>query len=87
MAKFQVSTSDELTKAIDKLGAEAERIAISMLDAAACPLQKRVVSECLKHKRTGEMAASVKKNQSKKSKSQRCLCCRSTANRHHHTGN
>lgn len=74
MARFEVKTTDEMTRMINKLGADSDRIAKAMLNAAAVPLEKRVKTECAKHKRTGAMAESIKKTKAGKTKKGDAYC-------------
>lgn len=61
MAQFEIHGFEKFLTQLDRLG-QLEEVAPKMLEAGMEALQEEVVAEALKHKDTGEMAASIKPN-------------------------
>lgn len=67
MAKFDFEIPSDFIKQLGRL-ADVDRIAPQMIDEAIPILERNVKAEVGKHKRTGELANSVKKTKANKNK-------------------
>lgn len=68
MGKFDFNVPPDFIKLLGNMQ-DVERIAPKMLDAAAPILERNVRSEAMKHKRTGDMANSIKRKKAARTKS------------------
>lgn len=65
MADFNVLGLDELMEALDKLAGEADTFGVKAIDATTPIIKEELVKECEKHKKSGDMADSIKATKAK----------------------